>query len=692
MTPEPGFTRKYWPEGAEEFFDSLPAGFVCTSPGGLILRANRLFLKWIGYDRNEVEDKLRLVDLLTAGGRIFYETHVSLFLKVNRELNPVALELVGKERVVMPVLMSAKQQQDDTGAARLNCITFFAARERRGYERELLSARKRAERDAVELSAANRSLAVSNAVVVAHAAELARANADLLHFAYAVSHDLQTPVRTVTIFSQLLASTCKPLLDEKGEAIISQIVNASTRMGTMIVDLLQFARVAGTEPLPGARCSLESALASALETLGGGIAEAQAVVTHDPLPTVFGETWQLAQIFQNLVGNSLKYRKPDTPPRIHISCHRKGPVWVITVHDNGIGFNPEFSERIFGVFQRLHSTEFAGTGIGLTICKRIAERHGGQIWAEGTPGEGAAFSFSIPVEGNMTSAQTQSLPSPPIHRESVDPLSRDLAGHSLFDELFHALDLAQAVVRDLDGKILIWTKGAGHLFGWARGEAVGHRIQDLLHKEFPKPRAEIQADLLRNGEWAGQVKAKTKDGTTIWLASHMSLHRDGSGRPQSVVEVHNSIDALKETEAALRRSSEQRDLAMRAGRMGIWQLDIRTGAGEWDKTLENLCGPFEMRWDRVHPDDRAVVEARVALKLNQSQDFIDECRMRRNDGEYIWLRSQGQRTINGDGTPTSGWIGLAWDNTARREQELALQAMSRKPEPPAGIEPADCGS
>jgi PAS domain S-box-containing protein len=386
--------------------------------------------------------------------------------------------------------------------------------------------------------------------------QLTRANEDLLHFAYAVSHDLQAPLRTITSFSQLLALKYKATLGAEGSQFVGWIVDASSRMETMLRDLLRFATVAGGEAEFKQDVSLDEVLSTALESLRTMIAETQAAITHEPLPRVAGDDGQLVQLFQNLLGNSLKYRKPDMAPQIHVSCERNGAEYIISVRDNGLGFESKHAERIFGVFQRLHDKEFSGTGIGLTICKRVVERRGGRIWAEGKPGEGATFSFSIP---DSTVAVRAAPAMDWGHMRAflenhADAPSPD--GH--FDELFKLLDLAQAIVRKLDGSILIWTKGAERLFEWTAVEAVGKNLSELIKIEFPMPLTEIEAELLRNGEWTGEVKARKRDGTVIWLATHKILHRDGSGRPQSVIEVHNNITLLKEAEVLLKRVSGDR--------------------------------------------------------------------------------------------------------------------------------------
>jgi PAS domain S-box-containing protein len=315
----------------------------------------------------------------------------------------------------------------------------------------------------------------------------------------------------------------------------------------MIGDLLSFAQAAGSETHTSEEISLEHALARAMEPHAAAIARTGATITHDPLPQVIGDASQFAQLFQNLIENSLKYRQPDVPPRIHVSAAREADEWVVTVRDNGIGFKPEYAGRIFGVFQRLHHGELAGTGIGLTICKGIVERRGGRIWADGKPGEGALFSFTIPDSLEVIR------PAAPLPWERVQAIytGRGLSPgdgnvpFGAFDELLHTLDLTKCVVRDMTGRILIWTKGAERLFGFTQREALGQRAQDLLHKEFPEPLEEVEAELLSNGEWAGPLKAQKKDGSVVWLSTCLSLHRNGRGHPQSVIEIHSDVSELR---------------------------------------------------------------------------------------------------------------------------------------------------
>jgi PAS domain S-box-containing protein len=225
--------------------------------------------------------------------------------------------------------------------------------------------------------------------------ELTRSNAELEQFAYVATHDLQEPLRAVASCVQLLQKRYDGQLDARADEFITHAVGGTKRMQTLINDLLDYSRIS-THAQVFASTDCEVVLREALSNLVVAIEESKAVVTQDAMPTVSGDATQLTQLFQNLVGNALKFRG-ERPPRIHIGAVRKAGDWRFSVADNGIGMEPQFFERVFLVFQRLHTRkEYQGTGIGLAICKKVVERHGGRIWAESEPGEGATFAFTIP--------------------------------------------------------------------------------------------------------------------------------------------------------------------------------------------------------------------------------------------------------------------------------------------------------
>jgi len=226
--------------------------------------------------------------------------------------------------------------------------------------------------------------------------ELNRSNEELGQFAYIASHDLQEPLRMVASYTQLLSRRYKGKLDTDADEFIAFAVDGASRMQRLIQDLLAYSRV-GSKGKDLLETSSEGALQQALVNLRGAIEEGGALVTHDPLPAVFADEMQLVQLFQNLVGNAIKYQKKPRVPRIHISAVKNGgKKWDFSIKDNGLGIDPQYFERIFGMFQRLHKRdEFAGTGIGLAICKKIVERHGGNISVESEPGQGSTFHFAL---------------------------------------------------------------------------------------------------------------------------------------------------------------------------------------------------------------------------------------------------------------------------------------------------------
>ncbi len=247
-----------------------------------------------------------------------------------------------------------------------------------------------------ELSRLNNELLALQRELEKKNTELTRSNTDLEQFAYVASHDLQEPLRAVSGCVQVLQKRYKGKLDARADELIGHTVEGVSRMQTLINDLLTYSRIA-TRGQEFVSTDFTGVVEKALANLQGSLKESGAVVTQDTLPTLNADRGQITQLFQNLIGNALKYRRPEAIPNVHIGVQRHEGEWLFSVRDNGIGIKKEFFDRIFILFQRLHTrTQYAGTGIGLAICKKIVERHGGRIWVESEPGNGATFFFTIP--------------------------------------------------------------------------------------------------------------------------------------------------------------------------------------------------------------------------------------------------------------------------------------------------------
>jgi PAS domain S-box-containing protein len=227
--------------------------------------------------------------------------------------------------------------------------------------------------------------------------ELRRANQDLEQFAFSASHDLQEPIRSIKLYSELLACEFGDNLHPDARRYLEYLRSGATRMETLVRDLLAYTR-AGLSDEPAEITDANKALQAALSALSGATTEARVRITSDPLPTVQVRATHLEQLFQNLISNAIKYRSPDRAPEVHIGAKRQKLQWDFTVSDNGIGIEPEYKENIFGLFKRLHtSEEYSGTGIGLAICQRIIDRYHGRIWVESETSKGSTFHFTLPV-------------------------------------------------------------------------------------------------------------------------------------------------------------------------------------------------------------------------------------------------------------------------------------------------------
>lgn len=284
-----------------------------------------------------------------------------------------------QQRVVGAVVVVNQYPHRDFNSFDVELISTFAGQASLGVENARLQA----------------EMAARSVQVAQQAEELARSNADLERFAYVVSHDLQEPLRSVSGYLELFMRRYGAELPDEGEFFLHYALDGADRMRQLINDLLTYSRV-GTRGRPPTRVSSEIAFLAACERLAKLIEDSGAQITSDLLPELFGDESQIEQLFQNMLSNALKFRS-IAPLHIHIGVARQDSLWRFAIRDNGIGIDTAQSERIFQVFQRLHTREeYPGNGIGLAICKRIVERHGGRIWFESTPGQGSTFYFTLP--------------------------------------------------------------------------------------------------------------------------------------------------------------------------------------------------------------------------------------------------------------------------------------------------------
>ncbi len=365
-------------------FDFAPDAYYLNDFKGKFIDGNIAAEKLIGYKKEELIGKSFLKLNLLPAHQLPKAAALLAKNAMGKPTGPDEFTLNRKDGTQVTVEISTFPVNVHDEALVLGIARDITERKR--AEEELQKAR-----DELELRVEERTAELKKTMT-----ELSRSNAELQEFAYVASHDLQEPLRMVTSYVQLLGRRYQGKLDADANDFIGYAVDGVSRMQNLINGLLAYSRVATRgKVFEPADCA--AALDQALANLGAAIEESGAVISHDPLPTVMSDSTQLVQLFQNLVGNAIKFHG-DEPPRVHVSAEQKGGEWVFSIRDNGIGIDPEYAERIFGVFQRLHSREeYPGTGIGLAICRRIVERHGGRIWVESQNGTGSTFYFTMPM-------------------------------------------------------------------------------------------------------------------------------------------------------------------------------------------------------------------------------------------------------------------------------------------------------
>jgi PAS domain S-box-containing protein len=374
-----------------DLYENAPCGYHSLDPNGVVIRINNTELGWLGYSREEIVGKKRFSDLITEEGREIFRKRFPLF-KEQKRVADTEFEMVRKNGTTIPVLVSATAVTDQDGNFVMTRSMVFNLTERRRAER----------------------LAQLKSELELRAAELERSNAELAQFAHAASHDLAEPLRTVSSYVQLLANRYQGRLDSDAEEFIGYTVGGVAQMQALIDGLLAYS-TAGSTDFVSEPVDCTEVVWRVLHALQVSITEADARITVGPLPVVAGDSTHLGEVFQNLISNAIRFANGETP-RIHISAEREPRAWCFSVEDNGIGIEPHHRQRIFDLFRRLHSRQdYPGTGIGLTICKKIVERQGGGIWVEEAPEGGSIFRFTVPdhlevVEQGAPGPERTSLP------------------------------------------------------------------------------------------------------------------------------------------------------------------------------------------------------------------------------------------------------------------------------------------
>lgn len=371
--------------------EAAPDAMVICQEQGEIVLVNTRTESMLGYSREELlgQHVRMLVPEWTPDPT--WESEHDILANIAPPVPPRELNAVRKDGQVIPVEISASPLAIDEGLLVTSAIRDISERKRSEQ------ARAKAEEEVHLLNAHLNELNTHlEERVLARTEELQRSNEELAQFAYVASHDLQEPLRTVSIYSQLLGKQFGDVLKDEGQLFMGYIHEGAQRMEYLIRDLLQFSQIESRGSEQFVVTNAEVSLNEAIANLRTSIEESAAVIHYDSLPHVKGDPLQLTRLFQNLIINSIKYRNPNEAPLIRVSARPNNRDWQFSVRDNGIGIDPQYAEKVFGIFKRLHGRDNPGTGIGLAICKKIVTRHGGRIWVESQSGAGATFHFTLP--------------------------------------------------------------------------------------------------------------------------------------------------------------------------------------------------------------------------------------------------------------------------------------------------------
>ena len=396
-------------------YESTPAMMYSINQKGELISVSNQWLKTFGYERDEVIGR-KSTDFLSADSRQYAEEEVLPEFRETGSCRDISYQWICKDGSVRDVLLSAIAEYDDSGAFVHSLSVLIDVTEHNKIQTELISYRSNLEElvkdRAAEIQEANHHLQAevlerqqAESKLANRAQALEQSNADLEQFAYVISHDLQEPLRAMTVFAQLLEGDYGKHLDTTAKDYINNIVEGGIRMHGLINGILAFSRATHQEST-FETLDLEQVLIAVLENLSSAIGASQATVNYDILPTLNIDKNQIIQLFQNLIGNAIKFRGSE-PPCIYITAKQQPDSWLFSFKDNGIGIPKEQQERTFALFQRLHTREeIDGYGIGLAICKKIVERHQGHIWVDSEPGNGSTFYFTLANDCNGDNALT----------------------------------------------------------------------------------------------------------------------------------------------------------------------------------------------------------------------------------------------------------------------------------------------
>ncbi|MEM9809569.1 MAG: ATP-binding protein, partial [Cyanobacteria bacterium P01_D01_bin.56] len=374
-------------------YQNTPAMLHSINDMDEIIDVSDRWLQTFGYERSEVIGR-NSTEFLTPESRQHADTILPEYYRTGMCID-VPYQWVCEDGSVRDILLSATTNRDSAGGFLHSLAMLVDVTDHNKVQAELVHYQEHLE-DLVKDRAAQHKLAK-------RAQALEQSNADLEQFAYVISHDLQEPLRAMTVFAQLLAGEYGKNLDAIANDYIQHIVDGGIRMHGLINGILAFSRATHADST-FETMELEPVLTVAIENLSSAINDTQASVTYDALPTLNIDKNQITQLFQNLIGNAIKFRGAERP-RIHISAQSQSTGWRLGVQDNGIGIAKEQQKRIFALFQRLHTRqELDGYGIGLAICKKIVERHQGHIWLDSEPGNGTTFYFTLPTDSTLSEA------------------------------------------------------------------------------------------------------------------------------------------------------------------------------------------------------------------------------------------------------------------------------------------------